>query len=242
MYVRFLNFLIRHPLEVILIIAAIFFGTYKWFRSEVTIGPFFSWSYQQMLYVSIGMPPGTPLEETDKVMKKFEEKVMEKSYEKEGFQTPSGKVEIASSVLAEHGIDPLPVYREPPESPLSRPDLAGRYPLVLTSGARVMAYTHSQFRNIGQLRQLMPEPLADINPADAAPRGINTGDTIKISSPRGTIIVKAKVTDTILTGVVSVPHHWPDEANVNALVDDKNLDPISGFLPCKSLLCQVAKD
>jgi HAE1 family hydrophobic/amphiphilic exporter-1 len=81
-YVRFLNFLIRHPLEVILIIAAIFFGTYKWFRSEVTIGPFFAWSYEQRLYVSIGMPPGTPLEETDKVMKKFEEKVLEKSYEK----------------------------------------------------------------------------------------------------------------------------------------------------------------
>ena len=166
---------------------------------------------------------------------------VEKSYEKSGFKTPSGKVEIASSVLAEHGIDPLPVYQEPQESPISRPDLTQDYPLVLTSGARVMAYTHSQFRNIKQLRQLMPEPLADINPADATSRGIKTGDTLKISSPRATITMKANVTDTILEGVVSVPHHWPDEANVNALVDDKNLDPISGFLPCKSFLCQVTK-
>ena len=78
----------------------------------------------------------------------------EKHYEKTGFQTASGKVEIASSVLAEHGIDPLPVYKEPPESPLSRPDLAATYPLVLTSGARVMAYTHSQFRNIPRLRKI----------------------------------------------------------------------------------------
>ncbi len=165
----------------------------------------------------------------------------EKSYEKEGFQTPSGKVEIASSVLAEHGFDALPVYREPPESPLSRPDLAKDYPLVLTSGARLMAYTHSQFRNLKPLRKLMPDPLADIHPADASDRGIQSGDTVRISSPRGTIEMKANVTDTIKQGVVSIPHHWPDGANANVLVDDRGLDPISGFLPCKSLLCQVGK-
>ncbi len=165
----------------------------------------------------------------------------EKHYEKTGFQTPSGKVEIASSVLTEHGIEALPVYQEPPESPLSRPDLTAAYPLVLTSGARVMAYTHSQFRNIPRLRKLMPEPLVDINPADAAPRQIKTGDTVTITSPRGSIKMRANVTDSILAGVVSLPHHWPGEANVNLLVDDKTLDPISGFLPCKSQLCQVTK-
>jgi anaerobic selenocysteine-containing dehydrogenase len=166
---------------------------------------------------------------------------VEKSYEKAGFDTFSGKVEIASSVLAEHGLDPLPVYREPVESPVSRPDLARDFPLVITSGARVMAYTHSQFRNIKQLRRLMPEPLVDINPVDATPRGVSTGDTVRVKSPRGTVTMKANVTDTILPGVVSVPHHWPDEANVNELVDDKNLDPISGFLPLKSFLCQVTR-
>jgi anaerobic selenocysteine-containing dehydrogenase len=165
----------------------------------------------------------------------------EKHYGKTGFATASGKVEIASSVLAEHGIDPLPVYQEPPESPLSRPDLVDAYPLVLTSGARVMAYTHSQFRNIPRLRKLMPEPLVDINPADAAPRKIKTGNTVTITSPRGSIRMKTNVTDSILAGVVSLPHHWPGEANVNLLVDDKTLDPISGFLPCKSQLCQVTK-
>jgi anaerobic selenocysteine-containing dehydrogenase len=165
----------------------------------------------------------------------------EKSYEKTGFQTPSGKVEIASSALAENGLDALPTYQEPPESPLSRPDLAATYPLVMTSGARVMAYTHSQYRNIPRLRKLMPEPLVDINPADAAPRGIKSGDTVTISTPRGSIKMKANVTDTILAGVVSMPHHWPGEANVNSLVDDRSLDPISGFIPCKSQLCQVTK-
>ncbi len=166
----------------------------------------------------------------------------EKHYEQTGFQTPSGKVEIACATLAEHGLDALPVYREPPESPLSRPDLLAKYPLVMTSGARVMAYTHSQFRNIPSLRKLMPEPLVDINPADAAPRKIKTGDAVTVSSPRGSIKMKANVTDAILEGVVSLPHHWPGEANANTLVDDRTLDPISGFLPCKSQLCQVTRE
>ncbi len=82
-YMRFLRFILRHPLEVILIIVAIFYGAYKWFRSEVTIGSFFSWQFQQVLWVSVGMPPGTPIESTDAVMQKFEEKVMGKAYEKE---------------------------------------------------------------------------------------------------------------------------------------------------------------
>jgi len=165
----------------------------------------------------------------------------EKYYEKAGFQTPSGKVEITSATLAEHGLDALPVYKEPPESPISRPDLASSFPLIFTSGARTLAYTHSQFRNIPQLRKLMPEPLVDINPADAKPRGIKSGDTVIISSPRNSIKMKANVTDMILAGVVSMAHQWPGEANVNALVDDKNLDPISGFPPYKSQLCQVTK-
>jgi len=166
----------------------------------------------------------------------------ERHYENVGFPTPSGKVEIASSLLKEHGIEPLPQFKEPLESPLSQPGLAKSYPLVLTSGARVLAYTHSQFRNIDRLRRLMPEPLVDINPVDAKPRGIQHGDEVVISSPRGSIKMKANVTDTVLPGVVSTPHHWPDEANINLLIDDKNLDPISGFPPFKSQLCQVSCD
>jgi anaerobic selenocysteine-containing dehydrogenase len=88
---------------------------------------------------------------------------------------------------------------------------------------------------------LMSEPLVDINPVDAAPRKIKTGDTITVTSPRGSIKMKANVTDSILAGVVSLPHAWPDGANVNLLVDDQTLDPISGFLPLKSQLCQVTK-
>ncbi|MFC1905441.1 molybdopterin-dependent oxidoreductase [Chloroflexota bacterium] len=162
-------------------------------------------------------------------------------YERVGFQTPSGKVEIASATLAQHGIDPLPVYNEPAESPLSRPDVFDSFPLVLTTGAREFPFTHSQFRNVQRLRQLMPEPLVDINTADAKSRSIRTGDFVMIVSPRGSITMRANVTDGIMPGVVNAPHHWPGAANVNSITDDKNLDPISGFAPLKSSLCNVLR-
>jgi len=164
-----------------------------------------------------------------------------KYYEEAGFQTPSGKVEISSSILAEHGHEPLPVYKEPVESPVSRPDLAESFPLVMTTGARKPPFIHSQYRNIPKLRKMIPEPLIEINPSDASPRGIQSGDMVTVSSPRGSIRLKADVTDTILHGVVMIPHQWPGEANVNILVDDQNLDPISGFAPFKAQLCEVTK-
>jgi len=164
----------------------------------------------------------------------------EKAYEKSGFQTSSGKVEFKSSILARYGYEPLPVYQEPVESPLSQPELARTYPLVLTTGARNVVYTHSQFRQIKSLHRMMPEPLVDINPADASERGIKPGDEVEVISKRGKIRLKARLTDEVKAGVVHVPHHWPGEANVNILIDDSTLDPVSGFAPLKSQLCQVA--
>jgi anaerobic selenocysteine-containing dehydrogenase len=165
----------------------------------------------------------------------------ERYYEEAGFETPSGKVELASSVLENHGHDALPVYKEPLESPLSRPDMLASFPLVMTTGARTLAYTHSLFRNIARLRELTPDPLVDIHPVDAEARGIKTGDPVKVTAPRGAVMMKAHVTDAILPGVVSAPHHWAGEANINVIMDDKDLDPISGFAPFKSSLCQVLK-
>ena len=81
------------------------------------------------------------------------EKTKVKQYEESGFSTPSGKVEIWSSILEKNGYDPLPTYREPVESPLSTPDLARRYPLVLTTGVRTISYTHSQHRNLKKLEK-----------------------------------------------------------------------------------------
>jgi hydrophobic/amphiphilic exporter-1 (mainly G- bacteria), HAE1 family len=80
---RFLHFIIRHPVGVLLLAGAIFTGSYKWFKKDVTIGEFPRWYSREMLYVSLGLPPGTDIEKTDGVIRKFEDKVLEADYAKE---------------------------------------------------------------------------------------------------------------------------------------------------------------
>lgn len=162
-------------------------------------------------------------------------------YRLRGFPTPSGKVEFDSSELRAAGYEGLPIYREPAESPVSTPELARDYPLVLTSGARTKYFTHSQHQRFSSLRAQIPDPLVEIHPLDAAARGIADGDWVVVRSPRGRVRFKARVTDAIKQGVVHCPHGWI-EANVNELTDDRHLDPISGFPPFKSSLCQVERE
>jgi len=78
-----LAFLIRHPVEVLLIVAALLFGSYKWFRSEVTLGRWYNWYSKEYLYVRVGMPPGTDIARTDETIRAFEEKVLAQGHEKE---------------------------------------------------------------------------------------------------------------------------------------------------------------
>ena len=80
---RALAFLVRHPVEVLLVVAALFFGTYRWFRSEVTLGRWYSWYSEEYLYVRIGMPPGTDIARTDETIRAFEDKVLAQDHEKE---------------------------------------------------------------------------------------------------------------------------------------------------------------
>lgn len=161
-----------------------------------------------------------------------------KVYEKKGFSTFSGKVEFDSEELRNAGYDGLPIYREPVESPVSTPEIAQKFPLVLTTGGRSIAYVHSQQRKFKRLRHLDPHPRVQMHPEDAKHRGIEDGQIIIISSPRGAIDMVAEVTDIMLSGVVHAYHGW-GSANINELTDDQHLDPISGFPAYKSTLCQV---
>lgn len=159
-------------------------------------------------------------------------------YRDNGLATPSGKVEFASSILAEEGCDALPVYQEPALSPLSAPDTARDYPLILTTGARQPMFIHGRTFRLPWLHALRPEPLVDINPSDAAARGIGQHDLVSLSTPRGALAVRANLTLCVPSGVVSMLHSNP-QADVNQLIDPDYLDPISGFPGFKSLLCQV---
>jgi len=159
--------------------------------------------------------------------------------DKPGFKTPSGKFELVSQVLVKAGFDGLPTYKEPLESPVSAPDLAKKYPLILNTGSREPMFIHSRHRNNVFLRELQPEPKLDINPKDAAARGIKHWDDVILEGPRGSIKVKANVSEVVMPGMISMYHSWV-EADINT-VTGRNFDPISGFAPFKSELCEVKK-
>jgi anaerobic selenocysteine-containing dehydrogenase len=166
-----------------------------------------------------------------------------------GFDTPSGKFEIASSILRRYGYEPLPVFTPPAEGPLSTPELAREYPLVFTSGARNKAFFNSQYHEVPALVERYPRPLLSIHPEDAQARGICDGDRVIVSTVRGKVAYTARVTEDILPGTVEADAHggglnaaraWR-ECNANELTDFENRDPLTGFPVYKALLCQVAR-
>lgn len=171
-------------------------------------------------------------------------KLPEKKYLKNGFNTPSGKMEFKSLLLKQysetHGYEPLPKYNPPKYSAQESPDIAKEYPLVLNTGSRLPMFVHTRTFRLSWTRSLRPEPAADINPADAKALGISQDDRIKISTPKGSIIVKANITNIARIGVVHMYHAYKN-ADVNSLIEADYLDPISGFPGYKSLLCKIEK-
>lgn len=161
-------------------------------------------------------------------------------YQESGFPTPSGKMEFASSILSEAGLDALPVFKEPKYSPVSTPDLVKNFPLILTTGARLPMYIHSRTFRMPWTKGLRPEPALDINPVDAANRGISQGDRVKLCTPRDSIEVSANLTEVVPPGVINVFHSFRDP-EINLLFEPDYVDPISGFPGFKSHICQVVK-
>jgi anaerobic selenocysteine-containing dehydrogenase len=176
-----------------------------------------------------------------------------RSYERNGFDTPSHKVEIYSSLLEEWGVDPLPTYYEPPETPYSDPELYWEYPLVLTDW-KLAAYRHSSGRQIKSLRSTHPDPVVCIHPETAQKQGINEGDWVYVATKRGKIQQKAELTTNIDPKVVGIDldfwypekgassmYGW-SESNVNVLTDNK--PPFSrelGSNNFRGILCRVYK-
>jgi len=181
-----------------------------------------------------------------------------KKYEDRGFPTSTGKVELYSTVLEKLGYDPLPFFEEPPESPVSTPEVAREYPLILNTGGRFMPMFHSEHRQWGTgMRERHPDPLTDIHPETAKKLGISEGDWIYIETRRGRIKQKAHLNPGILPNVVNVEASWwfpempgaepslhglwESNANVLTLDDPDSCDPLTGGWCNRALLCRVYK-
>jgi anaerobic selenocysteine-containing dehydrogenase len=173
-----------------------------------------------------------------------------RKYEQEGFRTPSGKVELYSTIMEKMGLDPLPVYTEPPLSPISRPDLAEDYPYILMTGCKIMPFFHSEGRNVDALRRLHPKPLLEMNPESALKQGLQEGQRVRVSTPYGGQEFILSLDDRLTPDVVHVEHAWwfaeqggPEfgcfTSNANMLFSHEYFDPITGAEPLKCLLCRV---
>jgi anaerobic selenocysteine-containing dehydrogenase len=156
-------------------------------------------------------------------------------------RTPSRKIEIYSETLAEAGYDPIPVHKEPTQSPTHSPALRKDYPLTLNTGARIKEYTHWQMRHVPQLREMAPDPLAEIHPETAKQHGIADGDRVVVETKTGQITVKVKTTDDLMPGIVNVLHGWAEALNQNVLTELKPSDPVTGYPELRALACRIRR-
>jgi anaerobic selenocysteine-containing dehydrogenase len=172
-----------------------------------------------------------------------------------GFNTPTGLIEVCSSIYDDFGEDELPYFMEPAMSPYSTPDLYEEYPLVLTTGGRSFLSFHSEHRQLPSLRRLHPDPLVTIHPATAAAAGIADGDMVRIENPLGACVQRARVSKEVPERVIHAEHGWwfPEKAgeapglygtwqsNINKLVPMYKVGRLGYGAPYKNVLARISR-
>jgi len=172
-------------------------------------------------------------------------------FENQVFRTPTGKVELYSERMAEHGLDPLPGFVPPARAP----DEDGAFPLLLLTGAREKTYHHSRFRDQAWARKVAPDPWIKIHPATAAALGIAADDwvTVEVAGGTGRCRLRAKLTEDVEERVVSTgmgwwlpearaPEHGALDININgALSYGPPYDPAAGSANTRGLRCRVTR-
>jgi anaerobic selenocysteine-containing dehydrogenase len=124
-----------------------------------------------------------------------------RKYRKTGFGTPSGKVELKSSILEELGFDPLPYYREGPA-------VDADYPYHVFTGVREDAFFQTGQRQVKVLRDRSPTPKLFMHPTDAARQEIEDNQWVKLETRTGEVVAKVSIQDSMKEGHVRVPHGW----------------------------------
>jgi anaerobic selenocysteine-containing dehydrogenase len=145
-----------------------------------------------------------------------------------GFPTPSGKCELYSASMLADGLDPLPAYIPNYESVASTPELAAKYPLAMISPP-ARNFLNSTFVNVQSLRATEGEPHLDIHPLDAASRGIEDKEMVRIFNDRGSFVARARVTPKARAGLVVGLSVWwkklaSDGKNANEVTSQRLTD------------------
>ncbi|MGD2093189.1 MAG: molybdopterin-dependent oxidoreductase [Candidatus Aminicenantes bacterium] len=175
-----------------------------------------------------------------------------RKFERRGFQTSSGKVELYSNQLEQWGLEPLPVYNQPAEVP-SMPGETKKFPFILTN-QKPGYYVHSSGRQIRSLRDRHPGPCVHIHPETAKRLGIQPGDRVVIETKTGKIEQEAFISDNVAPEVVLVDFGWwfPGagvsvlydfkKSNVNMLTDSNSAyNREIGSAMLRGIRCKVYK-
>ncbi len=147
------------------------------------------------------------------------------------FRTPSGKVEFYSAQAAAKGYDPVPgwepeVEARTRENSTPSPESDARLPLLCPAAHH---FVSSTFGNQDCLRTKERAPTLRIHPSDAIPRGIRSGQLVRVSNERGWCRLVAEVTEEVRPGVLATTTVWwpkfsPDQRNVNWTTSDRLAD------------------
>ena len=155
------------------------------------------------------------------------------------FPTPTGKIELCSTVLEKFGCKGIPTIDDLPDY-VKEPD--PEYPWPCSTGARKVYYFHGRYRNIPQIKKAHPHAEVEIHEEDAESLGLQEGDMVKVTSKQGSITLPVKIMQrgTFAKGAVQITHGFAD-ANANLLTDDTDRCPISGFPALKCVNVRIEK-
>jgi predicted molibdopterin-dependent oxidoreductase YjgC len=111
------------------------------------------------------------------------------------------------------------------------------YPFILTTGRLLEHWHGGTLTRHSKLDDLYPEARIEINPADAARLKIDDGQAVRVSSRRGTIVLRVWATQRATAGVVFIPMHFA-EAAANLLTIDA-LDPLAKIPEYKACAVRI---
>lgn len=170
-----------------------------------------------------------------------------RAYDREGFRTPSGRIELYATTLEQIGQDPLP-------APAPVATATAGLPLRLMTGIRTMAYHHSRFREQPWARRAQSDPELTVHPTTAAARGLGEGDWAELMTDRGADPARFRIhvaaeagPEIVLTGM---GWWYPERSGRTAqLVGNVNnrtsygppWDPILGCPDLRGIPCDLRK-
>lgn len=223
---------VRSDVEIILNIAE---------KLGLTIGDPPLKTYEDYLRMSLS-PTGVTLEELRAAPDGLKSRNKGKGKTSEeilgNIKTPTGKLEFVSGELEtchKPGHEGLPVYRDFRETlPMDE------YPLILCTGCRKPQLFHKRTYRMPWLAGLEESPLIELHPDTAASQGMEEGELVVLRTPVGALEMHLCFNSSCLPGVIHV-YHGAKDKDVNRLIDETYLDPISGFPGFKSYCCRLEK-